>query len=63
MLKNQVTDVAGWRGYTLFTQPVLDNRQADQSIYLQHCEAFEHLGEVDAFVVNMYTRYRLHPPG
>jgi hypothetical protein len=42
---------------------VLDNRQADQSIYLQHCEAFEHLGEVDAFVVNMYTRYRLHPPG
>jgi len=57
LLKNGVTESTGWRGYALFTRPVLESLDGNKAEYVQQCETYEHLGEVDTFVVNMHPRY------
>ena len=57
LLKNKVTESTGWRGYALFTQPVMESLNGNKAEYVQQCETYEHLGEVDTFVVNMHPRY------
>jgi len=58
LLKNGVTESTGWRGYALFTRPVLESLDGNKAEYVQQCERYEHLGEVDTFVVNMHPRYK-----
>jgi class 3 adenylate cyclase len=57
LAKNSVAKSTGWRGYALFTRPGLERSEADQQEFLQQRESYEHLGEVDTYVMNMQPRY------
>ena len=57
LLKNQVSEATGWRGYALFTQTVMESLNGSKADYIQQCETYEHLGEVETFVVNLQPRY------
>jgi hypothetical protein len=57
LLKNNVEESTGWRGYALFTNPVLERMQFSRENLFKRCEAYEHLGEVDIYCMNMHVRY------
>jgi hypothetical protein len=44
--KNHVAESTGWKGYALFTNPVLERLQTDKASFVQQSESYEHLGEV-----------------
>jgi hypothetical protein len=58
LLKNSVTEITGWRGYALFTLQGLEHLQADKKAFLQQSESYEHLGNVETYVVDMHARYK-----
>lgn len=55
--KNRVTETTGWNGYVLFTGQCLENMQADKKPFIQQTETYEHLGNVETYILNMHTRY------
>ena len=55
--KNHVSEATGWKGYALFTDPVLARLRTDKASYVQQSESYEHLGEVDTYVMDMHVRY------
>jgi hypothetical protein len=55
--KNHVAESTGWKGYALFTDPVLERMQTDKASFVQQSESYEHLGEVDTYVMDMHARY------
>ena len=57
LLKNRVTESTGWRGYALFTHQGLENIQADKKGFIQQSESYEHLGELQTYVMDMHPRY------
>jgi len=57
LAKNSVTESTGWNGYVLFTGYCLDHMQADKKPFIQQAEAYEHLGDVDTYVMDMHARY------
>jgi hypothetical protein len=57
LMKNQVTESTGWRGYALFTQQGLQRVQADKGAFVQQSEAYEHFGDVETYVMDMHPRY------
>ena len=57
LAKNHVSESTGWNGYVLFTGNCLTRMQADKKPFIQQIEAYEHLGEVDTFVMDMHVRY------
>ena len=57
LAKNHVSESTGWQGYALFTQPGLEQLQMDKSIFVQQTEAYEHLGAVETYVMDMHVRY------
>jgi hypothetical protein len=57
LLKNSVAGSTGWRGYALFTLQGLESLQADKKAFLQQRESYEHLGEVETYVMDMHVRY------
>jgi hypothetical protein len=57
LAKNRVTESTGWNGYVLFTGHCLDRMQADKKPFVQQAEAYEHLGNVETYVMNMHVRY------
>lgn len=57
LMKNHVTENTGWRGYALFTGQCLEQMQIGKEIFMQQAETYEHLGEVQIFVVDLQKRY------
>ena len=55
--KNHVAEATGWHGYALFTNQGLEKMQTDKKSFIQQTEAYEHLGEVETYVMNMHARY------
>ena len=55
--KNHVSESTGWKGYALFTDPVLERMQTDKASFVQQSETYEHLGDVDTYVMDMHVRY------
>jgi class 3 adenylate cyclase len=57
LLKNHITESTGWRGYALFTNPVVEQLQFSREHFFKQTESYEHLGEVETFSLNMHNRY------
>jgi len=57
LAKNRVSESTGWNGYVLFTGNCLKNMQADKKPFIQQAETYEHLGDVETYVMNMHVRY------
>lgn len=55
--KNHVVESTGWRGYALFTDRGLEHMQTGKESYVRQSESYEHLGEVDTYVMDMHARY------
>jgi hypothetical protein len=55
--KNNVSKSTGWNGYVLFTGNCLERMQADKKPFIQQAETYEHLGDVETYVMNMHVRY------
>ncbi len=58
LAKNHVTESTGWNGYALFTGNCLAHMQADKSPFVQQAETYEHLGDVETYVMDMHVRYQ-----
>jgi uncharacterized protein DUF2652 len=58
LMKNNVAESTGWRGYALFTLQGLDHSQADKKAFVQQSESYEHFGEVETYVMDMHVRYK-----
>jgi hypothetical protein len=57
LAKNQVSESTGWHGYVLFTDRSLECMQASKKPFIQQTETYEHLGEVQTYVMNLHVRY------
>lgn len=57
LAKNHVSESTGWNGYVLFTGNCLERMQADKQPFIQQAETYEHLGDVETYVMNMHVRY------
>ncbi len=57
LAKNHVSESTGWNGYVLFTGNCLENLQADKKPFIQQAETYEHLGDVETYVMDMHVRY------
>ena len=57
LMKNHVAETTGWHGYALFTDQGLEHMQTEKEAFLQQVETYEHLGEVETFVMDMHARY------
>ena len=57
LLKNQVSEGTGWRGYALFTEEGLEKTGVRPSGMHNASESYEHLGEIQTHSVNLDTRY------
>jgi hypothetical protein len=55
--KNHVAESTGWKGYALFTNQGLEHMQTDKASFVQQTESYEHLGEVETYVMDMHIRY------
>ncbi len=55
--KNHVSESTGWKGYALFTNQGLERMQTDKGTFVQQTESYEHLGEVETYVMDMHVRY------
>lgn len=58
LLKNHVSESTGWKGYVLFTGPVLERMPFSRDHFFKRCETYEHLGDVDIFCLDMHARYQ-----
>jgi len=56
--KNHVTESTGWQGYALFTYQGLERMQTDKAAFVQQTETYEHLGNVETYVMDMHIRYK-----
>lgn len=57
LAKNRVTESMGWNGYVLFTGKCLDNMRADKEPFIRQVETYQHLGDVDTYVMDLHVRY------
>ena len=57
LAKNHVSESTGWRGYALFTHQGLTQSKADKASFLKQTESYEHLGEVETYVLDLHGRY------
>jgi len=57
LAKNHVTESTGWNGYVLFTGHCLEHMREDTKPFIQQAETYEHLGNVETYVMNMRSRY------
>ena len=55
--KNHVAESTGWQGYALFTNQGLEQMQTDKASFVQQTESYEHLGDVETYVMDMHVRY------
>lgn len=57
LAKNRVSESTGWKGYVLFTNPVMERMPFHKDTLFKRCESYEHLGDVDIYCMNMHVRY------
>ena len=57
LAKNHVAESTGWQGYALITHQGLERMQTDKSAFIQQSESYEHLGEVETYIIDMHPRY------
>jgi len=57
LAKNHVSESTGWQGYALFTSQGLERMQTDKTSFVQQSESYEHLGQVETYIMDMHTRY------
>jgi hypothetical protein len=57
LAKNHVSESTGWKGYVLFTDPVIERMQFSKENFFKRCETYEHLGDVDIYCIDMHVRY------
>jgi len=62
LTKNGVAQSTGWRGYALFTVQGLERIQADKQAFIRQSESYEHLGDVETYVMDMHPRYEKMKP-
>ena len=55
--KNHVSESTGWKGYALFTNQGLERMQTDKASFVQQTESYEHLGEVETYIMDLHVRY------
>ena len=57
LAKNSVSEATGWKGYALFTEQGLEHMQTEKDSFLQQTESYEHLGDVETYIMDMHRRY------
>jgi hypothetical protein len=57
LMKNHITEITGWRAYTLFTQAGLECMRLQLEGLFEGTESYEHLGETNIFAMDMRARY------
>jgi hypothetical protein len=57
LMKNHVAESTGWQGYALFTDQGLDRMRTKKSAFVQQIETYEHLGDVETFIMDLHVRY------
>jgi len=57
LAKNRVSEATGWKGYALFTGQGLEHMQVEKDSFLQQTELYEHLGEVETYIMDLHPRY------
>lgn len=62
LMKNGVSETTGWSGYALFTLQGLKGIQADKQSFIRQSESYEHLGDVETYVMDMHPRYETMKP-
>jgi len=55
--KNHVSESTGWKGYALFTNQGLEHMQTDKKAFVRQNESYEHLGDVETYIMDMHVRY------
>ena len=55
--KNHVSAATGWQGYALFTDQTMDHLEMDRDHLFKQAESYEHLGDVETYVMDMHIRY------
>ena len=58
LLKNHVFEATGWKAYTLFTNRALESMNLRPECLQKQMESYEHLGEVEAYAMDMHQRYK-----
>ena len=58
LMKNHIAEATGWHAYALFTDKSLDHMGLRPAEMHEQAEAYEHLGEVKTFSLNMRQRYK-----
>ena len=58
LAKNHVAESTGWKGYALFTDRGLEHMQTDKTSFVLQTESYEHLGDVETYVMDMHVRYQ-----
>ena len=59
LAKNHVSESTGWKGYVLFTDPVMERMHFSKENLFKRCESYEHLGDVDIYCMDMHVRYEI----
>ena len=57
LMKNHVTEATGWRAYALFTERSLAHMGVRPEALHEQPEAYEHLGEIKTFSLDLHPRY------
>jgi uncharacterized protein YndB with AHSA1/START domain len=58
LMKNRVSEATGWKAYALFTEHGLEHLGTRPEGLHEQPEAYEHLGEVKTFSLNLHPRYQ-----
>ena len=58
LTKNHVTEATGWRAYMMFTEPCMNHNGLCIADAHTQIEAYESLGEVRTFNIDLHTRYK-----
>jgi uncharacterized protein YndB with AHSA1/START domain len=58
LLKNHVMESTGWKAYALFTESCLDHLNLHPEKLHEEMEAYDHLGEVRTFSMDLHARYK-----
>jgi class 3 adenylate cyclase len=58
LLKNHVSEATGWKAYALFTGAGLSQMNLELENLHEQVEAYEHLGEVKTYSLDLHARYK-----
>ncbi len=58
LTKNHVTEATSWRAYMMFTEQCVNHNGLNLADAHVQMEAYEHLGEIKTFNVNLHQRYK-----